>query len=152
MKTRRPIGITILTLIGILYGIFYLFLGIINISFKSLFAVFHAVDRYICYLASLSFFVLACLFFISSLGLLIRREWARKLFLLSVLGNIAFALRWFARYVVDDTPHEVSPINLTILAELFLVLGVSILCFWYVNRTNVRMYLTSSDNTINTTK
>lgn len=145
MKQQRPIGITIFALIGILYGICLLFLSVMYFVFKSVFAVFGEVSSYAYYIVSFICFVLGSCFLVSSLALLKKRLWARRLFLLTVLSNMAVEIWLFVKKMIPGTRLEVSPIGLEDVLELLVASICTLLIFWYFNRKNVRNYLTSKD-------
>ena len=104
------------------------------------------------YIITFIFFVMGVCFLISSVGLLKRKAWARKIFLLSILANFVLEIGWFVRDINYIIRHELSSINLTSLSEFLVVLSLTLVCFLYFNRTNVRMYLNPDNTNTNATQ
>ena len=146
MKQQRPIGITIYVLIGILYGICFLFLSIVYFIFRTSFALFEETSTYLYYIASFICFVVGACFFTSSLALFFQRKlWARTLFLWAVVMGMSVEIWLFVRDIIRNTRLEVSLIDLQSTLELMVVLTLSLIAFWYFNRKNVREYLSSKE-------
>ena len=145
MRQHRPIGITVFALIGTSCGICLLFLSIVYLIFKSCFVVFHGVYPYSVYITCFIFFALGSCFLISSLALLKRKLWARRLFLSAVFLGMAVEVWLFVQKMIPDMRFEASPIGLEDILEFSVVLIYTLLILWYFSRKNVRDFLTSRD-------
>ncbi len=146
MKQKRPIGLTIYILLGILCGICFLFLSITYFIFRTCFALFNETSTYLYYIVSFILFVVGSCFFISSLALFFQRKlWARTLFLWAVAMGMSVEVWLFVRDIIRNTRLEVSLIDLQSALELMVVLTLSLIAFWYFNRKNMREYLSSKE-------
>jgi len=143
MKQRRPIGITIFVLIGFLYAVVLLFLGIVFIIGKSLFVVMHEVSPCRVYIHSFILFVLGSCFLIFSIALLKKRLWARRFFFLTVLLYTTLEGWLFVKEMAINMRLGISPTDLRSVFEFSFALILSLFTFWYFKRETVRTYLNS---------
>ena len=144
MKTRRPIGITIFILIGILFGGFWSLFGILLLAPKSnlLFVGILGIPSHKFYVYALIPFVMGVCFLTSSIMLLKRKAWSRMFFLLVVLSNAIIVARIFWVTINSNKMHGVSPIIVSDILELTIALALPLIAFWYFKRKNVQNYLT----------
>jgi glucose dehydrogenase len=144
MKTRRPIGITVFILTGILCGGFWSLFGIVLLAPKSnlFFVDITGVPSHKYYINSLIFFVMGIAFLTSSIMLLKRKGWSKMFFLLVLLSNAIIEIRIFVTGMEFNKMRGVSPIILEDVIELAIALALPLIAFWYFNRKNVQNYLT----------
>lgn len=136
MKQRRPIGITILAFVGVLYGICFLLISITYIILKPLFVFLARSSPYTVYTVSFICLLIASCFFIASFGLFKKKVWARTLFLLAVCSNMTVEIWLFVRDIMRNAKLEASLISLGSVLELSFALILLLFCFWYFKQKN----------------
>jgi hypothetical protein len=125
---KRPVGVTILAVIAIIYGIFSLllaFLALVGIGFKASGVATTAVSYGVGTLAyaAISDAILGILYFVFGIGAFRLKGWAWT------AGVVALVLD-LVRYIVGDI---ISGFRVTSLIGL-----VALVLLWYLFRPNVR--------------
>lgn len=147
MEQKRPIGIKIFAIIGILYGIFLLLFSSIFFLFpmmRHFFIDLLKTQPHRLYITLSIYSILALSFIISGQMLLKKRIWGRNLFLLSVTLNLVLGIYDLARGIVNNIDLNVQLVNLGSIIEFLFVFTLSIIIFWYFNCKNTQDYFESN--------
>lgn len=150
MKWLIQIAIVILAVIGIVFAFFY---GSIGVSFYRIRTLLTAgsgigVGFYIG--GSAYFLVVSLCFAISSIGLLWRKLWARRWFIIAVTGNFFL----FVYHILGDFSEECQEwgqnnpyiyfLPLIPTLSLFIIFLISVACVWFLFQKSVVDYLRRS--------
>jgi hypothetical protein len=146
MKQKKPVGITIFAVIGILLGILFLLFSILLIipKIKIFFLGILGIPACSFYILTFVFLLIGICFLSSSIGLLKGKLWSRRFFLLAVLSNMIIEVRWFAAGIEHNQITDGgSPVVIGDVLELAIALALPLIAFWYFDRENVRNYFNS---------